>query len=134
MSETVTLSLPNDLAPGESHRFDFRHAKAGPADKKGFLAKMGPYSGVVFDNYSNLRVRGSADGMESPVPPDSARTLDSNTVGSFVVVENPSSNGSTLPAGDLEVILFGQIQHKENGFRFSPMAIPADLIPGLRDS
>lgn len=136
MSETITLELPADLPPGESHRFEFRRFRAGPADKKGYLAKMGPFEGVVFDNYSNLRVRGRADGMASPIPADSARTLDSNTVGAFVEVENPSSNGSTLPKDDLEVILFGQVKHQQQGgaLRFRPSAVAADLIPGLRDA
>lgn len=135
MSETVTLELPRDLTPGESYRFEFRRFRAGPADKKGYLAKMGPYQGVVFDNYSNLRVRGQADGMESPIPPDSARTLDSNSVGAFVEVTNPSSNGSTLPQGDLEVILFGQVKNQQDdSLRFRPAAVVADVIPGVRDA
>lgn len=135
MSETITLSLPRDLTPGESYRFEFRRHRAGPANKKGYLGKMGPYQGVVIDNYSNLRVRARADGMESPVPPDSARTLDSNTVGAFIEVENPSSNGSTLPQDDLEVILFGQVKHQQDDtLRFRPSAVAADLIPGLRDA
>lgn len=136
MSETITLELPADLTPGESYRFEFRGHRAGPADKKGYLAKMGPYEGVVFDNYSNLRIRGRADGMESPCPPDSARTLDSNTVGAYVEVENPSSNGSTLPKDDLEVILFGQVKNQQDdgALRFRPAAVAADLIPGVRDA
>lgn len=135
MSETITLELPHDLTPGERYRFDFSRHTAGPSGKKGYLAKMGPYNGVVFDNYSNLRVRGRADGMESPIPPDSARTLDSNTVASFIEVANPSSNSGTLAQNDLEVILFGQVKNQQNDeLRFRPAAVAADLIPGLRDA
>jgi hypothetical protein len=138
-SQTITIVPPSDLAPGESHYFDLGSSKpdtpAGtPAvPKKGYLAKVGPFDGVVFDSYHPERIRGSADGMNAPVPQDSARTLDGNPVGNYVKVTNPSSNANTLAKENIEVILFGRADasREANKLQFSGSAIISDLVPGV---
>lgn len=141
-SQTITIVPPTDLAPGESHFFDLGRARpdtpggAAAVPKRGYLAKIGPFDGVVFDSYHAERTRGSADGMSAAVPADSARTLDANPVGNFVKVTNPSSNGTTLAKENMEVILFGRTdpEGEAQGLQFSGQAVISDLVPGVTTS
>lgn len=140
MSGTISIEPETAIQPGERRYFnlpDFGH----DLPKDGWLAKRGPWSGVVFDSYVSFRIHGYADGMDSPVPADSARTLDSNTVTSFVAVEVPSSAPSAVdPANDdLSIILFGpsereQDSREQNSLQFSPQGVLADVIPGVSTS
>jgi len=73
----------------------------------------------------------SADGMAAPVPPDTARTLDSNSISQFVKVQNPSSNSNTAPKEDVEIILFGKDPGNDGPLSFSPRQAVTDFIPGV---
>lgn len=131
---TITINPPNDLAPGDAEYIDFRSFK-GDLPKEGWLVKRGPFSGVVIDSYVSFRLVGSADGMSSPVPAETARTLDSNTVSQFVQVQNPSSNSNTAPKEDVEIILFGQDPDQEDdSLRFDPRKAIEDIVPGVTGS
>lgn len=136
-AQTWTIIPPNDLAPGESHYYDLESAKPTtpsgevPVPKSGYLAKVGPFKGVVFDSFHPERLRGRADGMSVPIPSDTARTVDANPVSGFVEVTNPSSNTQTLTKEDAEIILFGKASEpKPEGARFS-FADALNSIPGV---
>jgi len=133
---TITVRPQSDLSPGDSAYIDFVSFK-GNLPKKGWLAKRGPFDGVVFDSYVDIRLTGEADGMSAPVPQNSARTLDSNTVGNYVKVVNPAGSGVTVAKEDLEIILFGLSageSREANRLQFSGSAVISDLVPGVTTS
>lgn len=135
-SATITVNPDGPIAPGETAVFDFRTFDGTGVPKKGWLFKRGPFDGVVFDSYSDVRLRGYADGMEAPIPGDSARTLDANPVERRVRVVNPSGSGVTVQPEDIEIILFGPAVKSASArsadrLRFSGAAVISDLVPGV---
>lgn len=139
-AQTWTVIPGSDLAPGETASIDLANSKpdtptAQPSvPKQGYLGKIGPFDGVVFDSYSSERMYGSADGTSIPVPADSARTVDSNSVGQFVKVTNPASNANTVAAEDMQIILFGRDEaDAQGGLQFGgAAAVIGDVLPGVR--
>ena len=132
-NSTHTLSPPADLAPGESYYWDLRSIRGGPADKKGYYAQFAPFDGVLIDSYTGVRLTVRADGMESPVPGNTARTLDSNSI-SFVEVAVPDSASATVDKEDLQVVLYNDTTVREtddSGPSFSGKQLVSDLVPGV---
>lgn len=135
-NSTFTLNPPSDLDPGDSYYWDLTSVKGGPANKKGYYSQFTPFDGVLIDSYTGVRLKVRSNGMETPIPGNSARTLDSNGV-TFIEVINPSSGSTTVPKEDLRVVIFndgggsgGDTQNSTNP-SFSTSQLAADLIPGV---
>lgn len=133
-NSTHTLSPPADLAPGESYYWDLTSIRGGPADKKGYYAQFAPFDGVLIDSYTGVRLTVRADGMETPVPGNTARTLDSNSI-SFVEVSVPDAAASTVAKEELQVVLYNDTAVREaddsGGPSFSGKQLLSDLVPGV---